>query len=120
MTGQRTQQVSGFLRQRKLLFRGYIPNPVSTIVTSETFQRRIIHARVCNTDPSTDFFFNLRIFPQSGSGNNAYMVYNEKTIAAKSTILLSELVGEIIDVGEALEVVANTTDKLSLHICAEL
>lgn len=99
--------ISGFLIPATLTSAYEVPASLSRSV--------INNARVHNYGPSPEAF-TIQIVPSSNSSASRFIAIEGKSIAAGETILLSEIIGEALQQGDAVFASASTVTTLSLTL----
>lgn len=77
---------------------------------------RITAATVCNSDAATPYDLTVYKFASGGAAGADTAILNTKTIAAKDTYIISELLGHVLEPGDVIQAIASTTLKLNLFV----
>lgn len=79
----------------------------------------ISQATICNTDIAAQTF-SLHLVPPSGAATDENIIYRVKSVAPNETIILTSLIGQIVEAGSFISAGASIAAKVSLAIAGAI
>lgn len=99
----------------KTLVRGQLTDAAATYYSAINVNTQITGAVAMNADASARTL-TVHIVAAGGSADATNMVVNAKRIAAGRSVLLPELVGQVVQSGASLQALADAASQVTLSV----
>lgn len=94
---------------------GQLPSSSAALYTSTNLKTQVIAATLINPTAGA-LTYSIWLVPSAGSATDATVVYDTVSIAAGETVALTDLVGHMLNSGDAIHGVASSATSLTYHL----
>jgi hypothetical protein len=98
----------------KRLATGQLPSSSAALFTSTNIRTQIIAATLSNPTAGA-LTYSFWIVPASSSATDATIVHDAVSLAAGTSVILSELIGHVLNAGDAVHGLASSATSLTYH-----
>ena len=88
----------------------------TTLYTCPTETRVKILTATATNDTTTSCYVSVHRVPSGGSVADTNIIINQKPTSSRESVLLWELVGQVLEAGDFISAIAETADQLTVHI----